>query len=159
VKRRSHPKSPVQRARNPWWAPFLLAFLAAGAFWTWQQWQLQPDSPQEPKETSSPPREEPRVPAANPAKANLVALFSTDDYPMDAIRNEEQGTSAFRLTIDRQGRVANCEITSSSGSKTLDEATCNIIRTRARFTPARDSSGDAVSDEYSGKIRWELPDE
>jgi len=90
---------------------------------------------------------------------NLPALFSTDDYPMDAIRNEEQGTSAFKLTIDRQGRVADCAITSSSGSKSLDAATCNVIQTRARFVPARDSSGNAVTDEFRGRIRWELPDD
>ena len=135
----------------------MLAFLAAGAIWTWQQWQLQPDAPDEPKETSPPLGDQPRAPAADPAKANLVALFSTDDYPVEAIRNEEQGTSAFKLTIDRQGRVANCDITSSSGSETLDVATCKILERRARFVPARDSAGNRVPDEYSGRIRWELP--
>ncbi|WP_294121069.1 energy transducer TonB [Sphingomonas sp.] len=141
------------------WAPFLLAFLAAGAIWTWQQWQLQPDAPDEPKETSSPPGAQPRAPAADPAKANLVALFSTDDYPMEAIRNEEQGTTAFRVEINRSGRVSDCIVTSSSGSDALDEATCKILERRARFVPARDSAGNRVPDEYSGRIRWELPDD
>jgi len=158
MRRQPHPQSPVQTARNRWWAPFLLAFIAALAFWTWQQWQLQPDPPQEPKAAAD-RAEEPGTPVMDHAKANLAALFSTDDYPMAAIRNEEQGTAAFKLTIDRQGRVSKCEITSSSGSDVLDDATCNIVTKRARFVPARDSNGESVPDEYSGRIRWELPED
>jgi protein TonB len=143
VRRRTHPQSPVQRAPNRWWAPFLLAFLAAIAFWTWQQSIIQPD--------------EPPAPLAEHAKANLMALFSDDDYPAAAIRREEQGTVAFKLSINRRGGVDRCDIVSSSGSATLDHATCEIVTSRARFVPARDSRGDRIADEYSGRVRWVLP--
>ncbi len=99
----------------------------------------------------------PRVSQAARARGNLVALFSTDDYPQSAIRNEEQGTTAVRLTIGSDGRVSDCSITSSSGSSALDNATCSILRRRARFTPAKDQAGNPVSDSYSQRIRWELP--
>jgi protein TonB len=101
----------------------------------------------------------PRVSQAARARGNLVALFSTDDYPQSAIRNEEQGTTAVRLTIGGDGRVSDCNITSSSGSSALDNATCSILRRRARFTPAKDQAGNPISDTYSQRIRWELPSE
>lgn len=93
------------------------------------------------------------------AKANLLQLFSTDDYPVEAIRREEQGTAAFQLSINRRGYVSDCRIVSSSGSDALDRATCGILESRARFDPARNAQGKRVADHYSGRIRWELPDE
>lgn len=101
----------------------------------------------------------PVVSRAAKAKGNLPSLFSTDDYPQSAIRNEEQGTTAVRLTIGTDGRVADCTVTSSSGSTALDNATCNIIRRRARYTPAQDQAGNPVAGSDSTRIRWELPDE
>ena len=91
------------------------------------------------------------------ARGNLVSLFSTDDYPQSAIRNEEQGTTSVKLTIGPDGRVSDCSVTGSSGSTALDSATCNILRRRARFTPAKDQAGNPISDSYSQRIRWELP--
>jgi len=99
----------------------------------------------------------PRVSQAARAKGNLPSLFSTDDYPQSAIRNEEQGTTAVRMTIGTDGRVTDCSITQSSGSSALDQATCNILRRRARFTPAKDQAGNPITDSFSQRIRWELP--
>lgn len=100
----------------------------------------------------------PRVSQAAKARANLSSLFSTDDYPQSAIRNEEQGTTAVRLSIGPDGRVSDCSISSSSGSSALDKATCNILKRRARFTPAKDQAGNPISDSYSQRIRWVLPE-
>jgi protein TonB len=99
------------------------------------------------------------VSQAAKAKGNLPSLFSTDDYPQSAIRNEEQGTTAVRLTIGTDGRVADCQITASSGSNALDAATCSVIKRRARYSPAKDQAGNAVTGSDSTRIRWELPDE
>jgi protein TonB len=106
-----------------------------------------------------PPPPPPRVSQAARAKGSLPGLFSTDDYPQDAIRNEQQGTTAVRLTIDGGGRVSACSVTGSSGSSSLDNATCRILRARARFTPAKDQSGNPISDTTSARIRWVLPEE
>jgi protein TonB len=78
---------------------------------------------------------------------------------VDAIRRDEQGTVAFRLLINRRGRVSECQIVSSSGSNALDGATCRILEDRARFEPARDADGKRIADETTGRIRWMLPDE
>lgn len=111
-------------------------------------------APAPPAPPAPPP---PRVSQAAKAKANLASLFSTDDYPQSAIRNEEQGTTAVRLSVGPDGRVADCSVTQSSGSSALDGATCNILRRRARFTPAKDQAGNPISDTYNQRIRWELP--
>jgi TonB family protein len=91
------------------------------------------------------------------ARANFNSYFSTDDYPAAALRGNDQGTTGFSLTIGPNGRVTACNVTSSSGSSALDQATCRILRSRARYTPARDSSGNPTSGSDSGRITWRLP--
>ncbi len=75
---------------------------------------------------------------------------------MDSLRNEEQGKATARLIIDRNGRVSKCTIATTSGSESLDRATCRILSERARFTPARDSNGNPVEDSYTQTIVWQL---
>lgn len=91
------------------------------------------------------------------AKANLTSLFSDLDYPPAAVAAGEQGAVGFTLEVGANGRVAGCTITQSSGSAQLDDTTCRLIRSRARFTPALDSDGATVPDKVSGRIVWKLP--
>lgn len=90
------------------------------------------------------------------AKANLGSYVSAD-YPSDAIRREEQGATRFKLAVGPDGRVTSCTVTGSSGSAALDLATCRLMKTRARFAPARDSGGNAVADAVTSTIVWRLP--
>lgn len=91
--------------------------------------------------------------------SGLAGLFSTDDYPESAIRNEEQGSTGFSLNVGPNGRVTNCEVTSSSGSATLDRTTCRLLTSRARFTPATGTDGRPIADVYRSRFTWRLPDE
>jgi TonB family protein len=91
------------------------------------------------------------------ARTNLASYLSDNDYPAEAIRLGQQGTVGFRLFIDADGLVSDCRIISSSGYASLDEATCRIMRARARFTPAHDASGHPIPDTISSRIRWVLP--
>jgi protein TonB len=138
--------------------------LAAIIFWGWRNSDAAFDwvNEEPPADTTTEVTATDSVPEAAVAKrasANLVQIFSTDDYPKDAIRRGEQGTVGYELSINRLGWVSGCRVVSSSGSEALDRATCNILRSRARFEPARDAAGRRVTDQYSGRIRWELPDE
>jgi protein TonB len=83
---------------------------------------------------------------------------TSDDYPARALREEREGTTRFRVTVGPDGRVRNCEVTSSSGSADLDRSACENVARRARFKPATDATGAAVSGTYSNAIRWEIPD-
>jgi protein TonB len=105
-----------------------------------------------------PVRAEPRKVEPARARANLASYVSDEDYPTSAVRSEEQGTTRFRLAVGPDGRVADCTVTGSSGSSALDSATCRLMKSRARFTPARDSDGKATSDSVASTIRWVLPD-
>ncbi|HYG47769.1 MAG TPA: TonB family protein [Allosphingosinicella sp.] len=91
------------------------------------------------------------------AKANLASYVSDEDYPTSAVRNEEQGTTRFRLSVGPDGRVKECSVTSSSGSSALDATTCKLMRQRAKFQPATGSDGRPTSDTVTSAIRWVLP--
>lgn len=85
------------------------------------------------------------------------AWFSTDDYPAAAIRAEEQGVAGIEVQVGTTGRVSACNVTATSGSATLDRATCRLYSQRARFEPARDDAGRPVASTYRDTIRWQLP--
>lgn len=107
---------------------------------------------------ADPPAPEPKTIEPARARANLASYVSDSDYPASAIRGGQQGTTRFRLSVAPNGKVTDCIVTSSSGSPTLDAATCRLMKSRARFTPAKDSDGRAVPDTAASAIRWVLPD-
>ena len=105
-----------------------------------------------------PPPPPPRKVQSASARGDVRAVFSNDDYPAAAIAAEAQGTARAQLTIGPDGRVAGCSLVQSTGNGALDSATCNILRRRAKFTPARDSNGQPTTDTYTTPpIRWVLP--
>jgi protein TonB len=91
------------------------------------------------------------------ARYPLSSYVARADYPAAALRNREQGRVGFALGIGADGRVNACRITASSGSAALDGTTCRIMRSRPRYTPARDARGVAVPDVDVGEISWTLP--
>ena len=81
-----------------------------------------------------------------------------DDYPVAATLDGVEGTAGFVLNLDADGRVADCKISSSTGSETLDETTCIVLKQRARFNPARDAKNSPIPDTYNGRITWRIPE-
>lgn len=102
-----------------------------------------------------PPRVQPKDPEPRGNPGNWA---TPNDYPRRALREEREGTAGFRVTVDSNGRVTNCQITRSSGHADLDEATCANITRRARFRPATDGNGDPTSGTYQNSVRWVIPD-
>lgn len=101
------------------------------------------------------------APSASQAvpRAPLHTYLTNADYPSEAIRNGEQGTVEFRLTVDLNGRVSDCAIQASSGSAVLDATSCRIMTERARFNPARDENGKPVSGPFESRVSWRLPED
>ena len=95
--------------------------------------------------------------AASPAN-NPGAWVVTADYKTSWIRRELEGTAAFRVTVGRNGRVESCTVTGSTGHGVLDQATCELVTKRARFTPAKDDTGATVAGTYSSAVRWQIPE-
>lgn len=101
-----------------------------------------------------PPR---KIQSAQSAKGDLRTLFSADDYPASAQSAGAEGTAQATLTIGPDGRVVGCNLSRSTGNSSLDSATCNILRRRAKFTPARDSNGQPTTDTVTTPpIVWRL---
>ena len=104
-----------------------------------------------------PPPPPPRKVESARAKGDVRSLFSSDDYPASAQSAGAEGSAQAQLTIGPDGRVVGCSLVRSTGNGALNSATCNILRRRAKFTPARDSSGNATTDTYTTPtIVWRL---
>ncbi len=116
---------------------------------------ITPTAPVAPPAPPAPPPPVKQVEARS-AVGSLQGLIRDDDYPQSAIERDEQGTVTVRLAIGANGRVTGCTVSSSSGSRTLDSTTCRVLTSRARFTPARDSNGNATADTHTQRIVWRL---
>ena len=103
---------------------------------------------------ASPPRVQPRPPQPKGRPGEWV---TDNDYPSRALREEREGVTRFRLSVGPDGRVTDCQVTGSSGSPDLDDATCANLRRRARFGPATDGEGQPTSGSYSNAVRWQIP--
>jgi TonB family protein len=90
-------------------------------------------------------------------KKSFVSYVSWDDYPPEAIRNDEEGTSVIRVTVDADGKPSACGLVSSSGSRTLDLYTCAIFVRRVQYDPAIDAEGHAVRSVLFARLTWRLP--
>jgi periplasmic protein TonB len=121
-----------------------------------------PVIPQIPPVRMAPPAPAPppaprKVQSATSARGDLRTLFSADDYPASAQAAGAEGTAQAQITIGTDGRVVGCNIIRSSGNSALDQATCSIIRRRAKYVPARDSNGQATTDTLTTPpITWRL---
>ena len=116
-------------------------------------------TPIPPVAPSPPPPPPPphKVVSAQSAKGDLRSLFSADDYPAAAQSAGAEGTAQAQLTIGPDGRVVGCNLVRSTGNSALDSATCNILRRRAKFTPARDNTGQPTTDTMTTPpIVWRL---
>ena len=90
------------------------------------------------------------------ARANLASYVWNNDYPVPALRRNEQGTVTFVLHVAPDGRVSDCVVLVSSESASLDQKTCEIMRTRARFEPATDIEGHPAPDRVTARITWRI---
>nr|WP_137676209.1 energy transducer TonB [Parerythrobacter lutipelagi] len=105
------------------------------------------------------PTQEPKFdPIIAKASNNPGEWVTNADYKSSWIRREYQGVVGFSLQVSAQGRVTDCRVTRSSGHSVLDDATCRLVKQRARFTAARDGKGMKTPGSYSNSVRWELPD-
>jgi TonB family protein len=90
------------------------------------------------------------------ARTNLGRLFSDDDYPDVAVMKGQSGRVGFALLIGEDGRVADCTIVATSGVPSLDSQACALLKTRAKFEPARDHEDKPAKDSVVGGIVWRM---
>lgn len=84
---------------------------------------------------------------------------TTNDYPAQALRMEQEGTTRYRLEVTADGKVGDCTITATSGFPALDKAACDTLRRRAKFEAATDQTGARVAGFFTGSVAWQIPKE
>jgi TonB family protein len=92
--------------------------------------------------------------AATPPEPSGRWGVSVDDYPAEALRNKAQGTTRFEVAVDADGKATGCTILKSSGHASLDQQTCAVLMSRARFKPARDDAGNPVAGTWRHLVVW-----
>lgn len=84
-------------------------------------------------------------------------LFSTSDYPDQAVRAEQSGTAKVIGLVDEKGKMADCMVVETSGVAVLDGQTCIMINKRGRFTPAIGPDDKPTKSVFVSRVRWEMP--
>ena len=118
-----------------------------------------PPAPVIPVARPVPPPPPPAPSKARGATPDGLSRWSAriqEQYPARAVRDEVEGRVGVRVTVGPNGRVADCSVSSSSGSSILDEAACSGMRSYARFNPALDAAGNPTSGSYSTTIVYQL---
>ena len=134
---------------------------AAQGSWTPQASPSPPPAPPvygPPAPPSPPPplrqgKERPAAPLRSPS-----SWMTTDDYPAESLRANEQGTTAFRATVGPDGIATDCAITASSGFAGLDDTACRLVKERGQFSPALDKKGKPITGTWASRFKWVLPE-
>lgn len=110
-----------------------------------------------PERTLPPPPARPTGPY--PPNRELTALnpndwVRADDFSRFSQSRLGSGTVRFSLLVNERGRVEECTVSASSGSRDFDSKACRSLQKRARFEPATDANGDARSARYSSSVRF-----
>ncbi|HEX4462428.1 MAG TPA: energy transducer TonB, partial [Polyangia bacterium] len=80
---------------------------------------------------------------ASPAALVSGSCTDTLEYPASALDSRHEGTVHMLVSIDEEGRVLQAKLTEHVGFG-LDEAALTAVKSRCRFTPARDADGNPV---------------
>ena len=81
------------------------------------------------------------------------------DYPSGALLAGKQGTILAILTVSATGKVTECRAAVSSGVALLDEKTCQVLRGRGSYHPARNRAGAPIVGFDVQRIRWLIPED
>lgn len=124
--------------------PTIVAGTTASGYW-----------PGRPETTPVDPRK--LLPRGAKTIESPTAWFTPDDYPSAAVRDNLAGRVRIKFRVDPDGRVRTCIPVITSGSPVLDQTTCGIYEQHARYWPARDRHGHAISEVQTQGVSWVLP--
>jgi TonB family protein len=89
--------------------------------------------------------------------SNPGTWMTDDDYPLSARFRGQQGVVEFRLSVDETGKPIACHIQQSTRPPEFDETVCRTIMKRARFAPALDKDGRALTSFYRNTVVFQMP--
>jgi hypothetical protein len=97
------------------------------------------------------------VTVAAPVIGDVRELFTSNDYPFEALTRDQQGGVEFFLFIDEKGGVADCDVIQPSGIPALDGMGCQVMRERAKFKPALGPNGSPVRSVFvTPRVVWRI---
>jgi TonB family protein len=95
-------------------------------------------------------------PGASPAIANVKECApKPEDYPLEARRKEQTGTTQVRFTTDPKGRLTAFGVSKSSGHLLLD-FTALVKLAGCTFTPGRSADGTPIGGSFTVEYVWTL---
>ena len=78
--------------------------------------------------------------------SRILRKLGPRDFPPGVIERTPRGGRIFtRLRIEADGRISQCDIMRSFGSRDADQWTCALLRQKATFQPATDRAGRPIS--------------
>jgi protein TonB len=85
--------------------------------------------------------------------------ITPSDYPAGVENPRSENITRVQLVVARNGLVTECAILQSSGVGDYDRVACRLLRSRARFNPARNAAGRSVVGRIRMTVRWRPPRE
>ena len=82
-------------------------------------------------------------PATDPS-----GIFTSDDYPSQAISAGKESRFHVWLNLDSAGRVTTCRVISTFATPEINDKMCRLVQERQQFVPARTADGTAVASYY-----------
>ncbi|WP_162935711.1 energy transducer TonB [Tsuneonella amylolytica] len=92
------------------------------------------------------------IPLDSPAK-----WIGANQYPLQLLRNGDQGLVYFRLIVEPDGTPSKCHIQATTRAKGFDDAVCAAMMRSARFDPALDASGAPIRSYWSNTVLFQIP--
>jgi hypothetical protein len=90
------------------------------------------------------------------SRAGVARLFSSNDYPRDAVRAGEQATIQARLNIGSDGRVTKCTSLTLYKAPDFAKVVCDRLQ-KARYEPAELADGTKVPSYNMATIKFLMP--
>ena len=84
-------------------------------------------------------------------------LFSSSDYPNQAVFANQSGTAKVVGLVDEKGGLADCMVVETSGIAVLDAQTCIMIHKRGKFVAAIGPDDKPTKSVFVQRVRWEMP--
>ena len=95
-----------------------------------------------------------RVAASPSANRDPSSWITSDDYPPEALRNDDEGTVTITWVADPDGRITECRTLASSGHASLDHAACAAVLRRGRYAAVPADRGPRV---FTRRVVWRIP--
>jgi outer membrane biosynthesis protein TonB len=78
------------------------------------------------------------------------------NYPMDMLREEEEGRIGVVLTIGTNGKPSYCEVSDVAGPTSFNDTVCLLLLRHATFEPARNGEGEPIVSRYATRVTFRL---